>query len=434
MSTRAVAALALVACVIAVLLVLGPFSGGSGHVVRARFASVEQLTPGLEVRLAGRKVGSISKIKLTKGGPIVSMEIDEGDVWPLPRGTTAEARWGSTTSLAYRYIELHPGRTGELKNHAFLAATTTPVELDQYYRIFRGHTTKDVSALVSRLAATVGTKGGALKSGLAAAPGGLDNTTAVLAQLGSSQQALDQLVAEGGRVTAALGAKQDELGPLIDHMAATFKEFGQNARAEQVSLQRGPQALTTAQGTLARLDTSLTGLQGLVDDIAPGARKLQTLAPQLRSALFELNKVGPLAASTLATGTKAAAPLRKLIDTGTTFMPRLSSTFDQFNPMLDCMRPYTPELGGMLATWTGYNDNYDQNGHYARTFPLAANPLIVPDTPLDSKQIVASSLGGFHYAMPRPPGLNAGDPKFLPQCGAGPDSVNPAKDPESNGP
>jgi hypothetical protein len=88
----------------------------------------------------------------------------------------------------------------------------------------------------------------------------------------------------------------------------------------------------------------------------------------------------------------------------------------------------------MLATWTGYNDNYDQYGHYARTFPLAANPLISPDTPLDSKQIVASSLGGFHYAMPRPPGLNAGHPEFLPQCGAGPDSLNPAKDPESNGP
>jgi hypothetical protein len=32
--------------------------------------------------------------------------------------------------------------------------------------------------------------------------------------------------------------------------------------------------------------------------------------------------------------------------------------------------------------------------------------------------------------MPRPPGWNEGKPWFLPQCGAGPDAVDPTKDPE----
>ena len=85
----------------------------------------------------------------------------------------------------------------------------------------------------------------------------------------------------------------------------------------------------------------------------------------------------------------------------------------------------------MLGTWSGYNKNFDNGGHYARTFPLLFNPLLVPGTPLNSAQTVALSFGGMHYAMPRPPGLNAGQPWFVPQCGVTADALNPSKDPEA---
>jgi len=35
------------------------------------------------------------------------------------------------------------------------------------------------------------------------------------------------------------------------------------------------------------------------------------------------------------------------------------------------------------------------------------------------------------YGFPRPPGTDAGQPWFLPQCGAGPDALDPNKDPEA---
>jgi hypothetical protein len=171
-----------------------------------------------------------------------------------------------------------------------------------------------------------------------------------------------------------------------------------------------------------------------VTDIAPGATQLQALAPSLRNALVELYQVGPLAASTLQRGTQAAGPLSQMLQTGIPFLPRLGSSLGQLAPMFGCLRPYTPELAGNLGTWTGYNQNYDAGGHYARTFPLLFNALIVPGTPLTSAQIVALSNGGLTYAMPRPPGLNAGHPWFLPQCGAGPASLDPSKDPEATGP
>jgi hypothetical protein len=63
---------------------------------------------------------------------------------------------------------------------------------------------------------------------------------------------------------------------------------------------------------------------------------------------------------------------------------------------------------------------------------LLFNPLLIPGTPMTSSQIVALSSGGMHYAMPRPPGLNAGQPWYQPQCGITPDALNPSKDPEAH--
>jgi hypothetical protein len=123
-----------------------------------------------------------------------------------------------------------------------------------------------------------------------------------------------------------------------------------------------------------------------------------------------------------------------MLQAGTPFLPQLGSMLAQLAPVLDCLRPYTPELAGNLGTWTGYNQNYDKGGHYARTFPLQLNALLAPGTLATSAQIVAASAGGLHYAMPRPPGLNAGAPWFQPQCGAGPNSLDPSKDPEATGP
>jgi hypothetical protein len=84
----------------------------------------------------------------------------------------------------------------------------------------------------------------------------------------------------------------------------------------------------------------------------------------------------------------------------------------------------------MFSTWTGYNKNYDAQGHYARTFPLQTNPALAPGTSQTSQQITSELSDRVNYAMPRPPGLNTGQPWFQPQCGAGPDALDASKDPE----
>ena len=438
-SSRTLAQLALALGLVALAVVVaGNPGGGAGHQLRAQFASAEQLAPGLEVRVAGRKVGDIDGVELARGRSIVTIDITESDVWPLPAGTTAEIRWGSTTSLEYRYIELHPGPkgVGVLGDRALIPerSTITPVELDQFYRIFRGRTAGETSALVHELGDTLASNGPALGAGLRNAPGGLDQTSSVLRELGAEQAATHQLVTQGDQVTRALAQRQGELRALVSHAAGTFDELALHAAHEQAALDLAPSALSEATSTLGRLDTSITGLQALVNDIAPGAVALQRLAPIARSALQELFAVGPLAESVLRRGTRAAPSLTGLLRTGTLFLPKLTNVLGQLAPMVGCILPYGPEIAGMLSTWSGFNQNYDSGGHYARTFDLTGNPLIVAGTPLTTPQVITASAGGLNYAMPRPPGLNAGQPFFQPKCDAGPSSLIAASDPEVGSP
>ena len=425
----ALAVLAGVAVVIAVVLL----AGGTTHRLRAGFDNVIQLTPGQQVRVAGRQVGELGEIDLVDGQATAEILITDDEVWPLPKGTTARPRWGSTTAYLTRYVELYPGPAGapDLEDGAILTRTQTAEELDEAYRIFRGETDERLSSALGSLGEGLGGQGKDIRRGLAAAPTGLDGVGGLVRELAADEERLRTLAVAGDRTTTALARQSGELGDLVSNAAGTVEELAQRARAQQRALDRAPQTLDVTTSTLARLDTSLAKLDGLVDDIRPGAPALRSMARPARAALSELRTVAPLLRTTLDRGTRAAPRLRRLFDTASPFFPRAAAALETFNPMLGCLRPYAPEIAGFLSTWTGQLKNYDAEGHYARSFPLTAIPALLPGTSNTSAEALEQQPGTLTYAMPRPPGLNAGKPWFQPQCGAGPESLDASKDPEA---
>jgi hypothetical protein len=96
--------------------------------------------------------------------------------------------------------------------------------------------------------------------------------------------------------------------------------------------------------------------------------------------------------------------------------------------MVGCIRPYAPEIAGLLTTWSSWTQDYDQIGHLGRLDGYAG-PSSLTSTPLTPAQYVA--LTGQGYALTRPPGYNAGQPWYQPQCGITPAGLNPASDPEA---
>ncbi len=422
------------AAVVVIVIVLS--AGGDTHTLYAGFDNSIQMTPGQQVRIAGRPVGEISAIKLVDGKAQVKLAITDDSVWPLPRGTLARARWGSTTAYLGRYTELLPGprAAGVLPDGGILSSTQdeTAFELDQAYRLFRGRTAGDTATLLNRLGDTLSGRGGQLQRGLAAAPSGLGQAADLEAQLSTNDYDLRTLAQAGDTTVTALARRSTDLGNLVTHAAGTFATFARHTTAEQQALDRAPRALNTATSTFARLDTSLNALSTLVNDIRPGAPALTRLAGTAQNALATLRQVAPQATTTLTDGVAAAPPLRRLFTTGTSLMPRLRQALSRLDPMLACIRPYTPDIAGFLTTWPGMTKNYDAGGHYARSFELTVLNGLFPGTPLNSKQALATSTG-LSYAFPRPPGLNQGHPYFIPQCGITPAALNPAADPEGAG-
>jgi phospholipid/cholesterol/gamma-HCH transport system substrate-binding protein len=424
--------------IIAIVVAIIALAPGTNHYLYAGFDNAIQMTPGQQVRIAGRPVGDITKIRLDKqtGTAVVTLDITDNSVWPLPKGSYAVARWGSTTAYLGRYTEIIPGPKGNppLPNYGILTPQQdlTAFELDQAYNIFRGRTAGDTQALLNNLGRTLATEGGALQRGLAAAPSGLNETADLLQALGANNYDLRTLATAGDRTLSALNARNAQLSDLVTHAAGTFNTFAQHTAAEQQALSQAPQAFDTASQTFARLDTSLTGLTTLVNDLRPGAPALARLAGTAASTLQTLRTVAPEATATLSSGIAAAPQLTSLFAAGTTALPATATAINTFTPMFACLRPYAPDIAGFLTTWPGFTSHYDAGGHYARAFELTVIPALYPGTLLNSQQALAAS-PGLTYAFPRPPGMNEGQPYFVPQCGITPAALNPADDPEGAG-
>ncbi|HYT40481.1 MAG TPA: MCE family protein, partial [Acidimicrobiia bacterium] len=96
------------------------------------------------------------------------------------------------------------------------------------------------------------------------------------------------------------------------------------------------------------------------------AEQLGPLSAELRPALADLRP-------TLSALRPALTSLSGVLDVSPPtlgaangFLPGADQSLRAFLPMLDFLRPYTPEMAGALANWASAASNFDRNGHYLR--------------------------------------------------------------------
>jgi virulence factor Mce-like protein len=401
--------------------------------VKAVFDGALSILPGLRVEVDGIDVGKVSSVKFQDGEAIVGLGINDDRIRPLHQGTTATIRFGTTIGNGTREIELHPGPASapEIPEGGIISSshTTTPVEFDQLFDTLDRRTREQLRGMLGNTAGALRGQAGALNRGLGAAPRGLSSVGDVMSDLASDEFALRSLVVDADRATSTLAARRAEISDLVSVAAATFDTFAAHTRQVQDSIQGLAPTLRETRSTLARLDPSVDTLDGLMTALRPGARELAPVATRLERATRQLARTVPVARRTIATGTQVAPSVTALLRKGVPFMGRLQGTLGRLSPMLGCLRPYSPEIAGMLETWVGFTKNYDGTSHYARIH-VREGTTSANVNPLTSAQAVGSD-HGLRYAMPRPPGLNAGQPWLLPECGAGHAALDAGSDPEA---
>lgn len=419
---------------LAILIVFGIWAKGTRtqpHTVNVVFDEAVSLYNGLDVRVDGLDAGKVKKIKNENGLAVVTLGIKDDKVWPLHQGTKAVLRFGSTIGNGTRQIELDPGPDSapEIKDGGVItnANSVEATEFDDVFDTFNKKTQKALQQTLKHTGDTFGDRSKQLKSGVAETPAGLQSLANLTGDLSSDAPALHAFVANTYRVTAALESRRAQLSDLVGVASQTFRTFASNTDGIKTSLDRFPPTVREARTTLKRLDGSVDHLDGLVKDLRPGAVQLGLLSQDLRPALANLKKTIPVAVSTFRTARKTAPGITALLKQAQPFADKAAPVFAKLAPDLACIRPYSPEIASFLTQWTSFTAPYDSTGHLGRLWGNAGISSVTSN-PMTAAEF--TKLTGQGYALPRPPGLDAGSPQFLPECGITKDALDPTKDPE----
>ncbi|MHB8692954.1 MAG: MlaD family protein [Solirubrobacteraceae bacterium] len=401
--------------------------------VRAVFPQAPNLYSGEDVTVDGLDVGKITGVNYVAGQAVVGVGIQDSNYSPLHRGTIVRLRFGTTIGNGTRYVELVPGPRSapSIPNNGIIGTdhTVQSVEFDQLLKVFDKPTRAAFRGASVGAANVFGPRPSQLGYGISAGGPALDALSGFTAELARDQQSLSSLVVNGASLTQTLANHEGQIADLVSNAAGTFHAFASNTSGITGSLDLLPPTLTQVKGTLVRLSTSIGHLNGLVTALGPGASQLRTLSADLLPAMTDLRTTLPIADQTLVIGTSASPAITRLLQAVQPFSKQAAPAFTSLTPVVGCIRPYAPEIAGLLTTWSSWTQSYDQIGHigrlgngYVGPSSFAANPL----TPLAFTQLT-----GQGYAYIRPPGYNAGQTWYQPQCGITSAGLNAAMDPEA---
>jgi len=425
-------AVAIAACATAALLSSG--DGDAGHRVTVTVASATNVVAGQAIRQAGVTVGRIVSIKPTDQGRAARLELAlENRAWPLRSGTSMHLRWAGTANFGNRYIALKPGRGAAImvKDGGVFPAKAfhLPVEIDQLLTAFPARTRAQLTRLLTVAGPAFARARPGLRKSLLVAPTALEQAGAVLQDLDADHRALVKLVTSTASVLTAVDDSRPGTKTLLEGAAGTFDAIADETTATKTALQRLPNTLRQTRTTLALADNTLQLARDVTTRIAPGVDRVRAIAKPLDSVLATVRRVGPDATATLRSVRGAAPDLNPLLASVTRRAPQLKSIAGQAIDNLKCIRPFTPDILSYFSNWGDFLAGTDGKDKLIRAQVQHYAPAFSNVTPINASQ-AKQLFTGLEYGFPRPPGYNAGQPWFLPECGAGVEALDPNKDPE----
>jgi virulence factor Mce-like protein len=412
------------------------------HHVRVSFAAAVNVVPGLDVQIDGFDVGKISSVKLVGERAEVTLGIKDGRFWPLRRGTTATLRWPTPAGSGTRKVDLSPAASPAppLPEGGIIAGrdAVTPVEIDQVFNTFDMPTRTHLRRGLQHTAKTFGENSATVRKALGSFDEAVGAYRDVSGDLAADRATLRTLVGSTAGVMRRLAPHERAISDLVTVANRTLATFADHSSRLQASITKFPGTLQESRTTLARLDLSVAKVSDLVTDLRPGARTLAGFARSAAPTLAALRPTARLGVKVTDQLRTDAPQLTRALAAGQPLMANTRSILTRAEPMLECLRPYTPEAAGVAVLWGSWTKNYnpklaggrihEAQDHYARVL-VTASPTSFHAYPKGTSSQIQEALGK-KYAMPRPPGLGVGKPWFLPQCGVTEAGLDPTKDPE----
>lgn len=422
---RVAAAVALVGAVAVVAIVLLG-SGGTDVVLKARFQSASQLVNGNFVQVAGRPVGEVREIRLTRRGEAeVEMHITDPGIAPLREGTQATIRQASLSGVANRYVELRlpPGDRPALPDGATLeqSDTTTVVDLDQIFNTFDPEAREALRGFIRGQAASYGGSSAQANAGFLYLNPSLAATSRLFAEVNRDTPLLRRFIDASSSLVTDVAERRDDLAGVVTNLADTTGALADRRTDLDRSLTQLPPFMRRANTTFVNLRATLGDVAPLVEDSKPVARKLRPflaelrpLAQDARPTLRDLSRL-----------TRSEGPGNDLIDLVTSApgvrnaalngvevngkqreasFPATIKALRTATPQVGYIRPYSVDLTGWFDDF-GHSGIVDALGGASRAAPhvnafatvqsaagglLSMTPLLTPEVQQQNLGKIAS--------------------------------------------
>jgi len=375
---RVAVIVALAAAVIILAIVF--FSGSSGHKYTLVFQNAGQLVPDNQVLIGGSPAGTVESIGLTDDNLAeVKVEVDQ----ELHEGTTATIRATSLSGVANHYVSISPGPNS---NDAFddgaelgLASTTTPVDIDQFFNTFPPRVRKGLEDFIKGNAAIYSGQGKNANESYKYFGTALNRVGAFARELNADQRLLSRFVVSSARLTTAVAGRGEQLSSAISNANTAFESIAGQTQAFDASLRRLPPVFRQSNTTFVNLRAALDDLEPLVNTAKPATKDLAPFLAELRPVFQKLVPFTRNLRLTVSQPGKGndlgdlLAVLPKVQDLTSSAFPHSEQAISDFQPNLNFIRAYTPDLFNGLSKLGQVAGYYDGNGHYVRSAPAIQN-------------------------------------------------------------
>ena len=362
------------------MLAIVLLGSSSGHQYTLVFQNAGQLVPDNQVLIGGSPVGSVESIDLSDDNLAeVHVEIDQ----QLHEGSTAVIRATSLSGVANHYVSISPGPNSSpaLDEGAELglSATTTPVDIDQFFNTFPPPVRKGLANFIKGNASIYSGQGEAANRAYKYFGPALNRTSAFAGELNADQRLFEQFIVSSAKLTTAVAGRGEALSSAISHANTAFNAIADQNVAFDQTLRRLPPVLRQSNTTFVNLRAALDDLDPLVETAKPATKNLAPFLAELRPVL---SKFIPFTRNLKLTVDRPGkgndlAELLKILPTvqslASKAFPHSEEAISAFLPDLTEWRTYTPDFYnalGKLGTAAGY---YDGNGHYVRATVSALN-------------------------------------------------------------
>lgn len=355
--------------VIGGLLVVGlaaKWVSSDGYEVTMVLPNANNLFTGGSVVRDGYEAGTIKSIKVVDGKAQVRVKLDPS-FDDLHDGATGQVVWKAALGERLLRIDDGPASNAKLPSGAMLRGVQIePVEVDQVLAALDPPTRTKINSLIARLNSTMSGKEKDFNTTLETAGPALQQLGAVLRELGADGEAIKQLVVQFNDTMTILAKRDGSVASIVNDLSRTTATVVQQKQALGATLKQLPGVIDDAQTTLAKVPSTVDETVPLLDDLAPAMNRLTSVSKNLRPLLSDLRPAVADLRPTLNSLGDLLQITPGLLDAGTSTIPSVGAMFASLTPVLDFLRPYTPEVAGWASNWGSAAGNYDANGHYTR--------------------------------------------------------------------